>query len=328
MNSGLVSVIIPVYNVEKLIDRCMESVVGQTYRNLEIILVDDGSTDRSLEKCFFWKEKDERVTVISKENGGTASARNAGLDVAHGQWIAFVDSDDKIDRSMYERLIDSAERNHADIVVCGIGSEDQYGRLYDPYKSEYNFKETYSSMDFLNLLYENDRTNGSVVCVTNKIYDAGIWNRLRFKEDCFFEDDELANHIYVHNFNISVVKELLYFYIKNIESKSNSSYNIKKWRGIECLYQRTKIFASNDVKTYPQSLKMYLNIYIEHYYKFIKVRESGQSLMKHHYFEVLCKNICKNGFDKDAIRFIFFFISPVLYKYFVDYRVKKKAEDK
>lgn len=328
MKSGLVSVIIPVYNVEKLIDRCMESVVGQTYRNLEIILVDDGSTDRSLEKCYFWKEKDERVTVISKENGGTASARNAGLDAAHGQWIAFVDSDDKIDVCMYEKLIDSAEKNNADIAVCGIGSLDESGEFFDPFKWDYNFKELYSSRDFLNLLYENDRTNGCVVCVWNKIYDAGIWSSLRFTEDYFFEDEDLVNHVYLIPSTISVVNEPLYFYIRNIESKMNISYNIKKWRGIECLYQRAKIFGSNNIEIYPQSLRMYLNLYIENYYKFLKIRESGQSLMKHHYFEILCKNVCKNGLDKDAIRFILFFISPVLYKYFVDYRVKKKAEDK
>lgn len=100
----LVSIVVPIYNVEKYIDRCLETIVKQTYQNLEIILVDDGSTDLSGEKCDLWKKKDNRIIVIHKENGGLSSARNAGINIANGKYISFVDSDDFLELTMIEEL--------------------------------------------------------------------------------------------------------------------------------------------------------------------------------------------------------------------------------
>lgn len=100
----LISVVIPIYNVENYIDKCIETVIKQTYKNIEIILVDDGSTDNSGYKCEEWKKKDNRIVVLHKENGGLSSARNAGIDVAKGKYISFIDSDDYVDYSMIEIL--------------------------------------------------------------------------------------------------------------------------------------------------------------------------------------------------------------------------------
>ena len=97
----LISVIVPVYNVEEYLDRCIESIVNQTYKNLEILLIDDGSTDNSYNICDKWAKKDNRIKVVHKENGGVSSARNVGLDVATGDYIGFVDSDDYISIDMY-----------------------------------------------------------------------------------------------------------------------------------------------------------------------------------------------------------------------------------
>ena len=113
------SVVIPIYNVEKYLDQCIKSVVNQTYQNLEIILVDDGSPDRCPEICDIWKEKDKRITVIHKQNGGLSDARNHGIQVATGEYIAFVDSDDFIEPDMYEVMIQAADRTGADIATCG-----------------------------------------------------------------------------------------------------------------------------------------------------------------------------------------------------------------
>ena len=114
-----ISVIIPVYNVVSFLPRCLESVCGQTYGNLEILLVDDGSTDGSGALCGRWAEKDARIRVIRKENGGVSSARNAGLKAASGELIGFVDADDQIDPEMYEKLVKLLEKEHADAVSCG-----------------------------------------------------------------------------------------------------------------------------------------------------------------------------------------------------------------
>ena len=114
----LISVIIPIYNVEQYLKECLESVINQTYRNLEIILVDDGSKDKSGKICDEYKNKDERIKVVHKENGGLSDARNAGMKIATGKYIQFIDSDDFIDKDMIETLYNLIIENEADISMC------------------------------------------------------------------------------------------------------------------------------------------------------------------------------------------------------------------
>ena len=114
----LISVIVPVYNVEKYLGKCVDSILAQTYENLEIILVEDGTKDNSGAICDAYAAKDSRIRVIHKENGGLSSARNAGMDIARGEYFGFVDSDDWIEPKMYETLLNLAEKYHADL-VCG-----------------------------------------------------------------------------------------------------------------------------------------------------------------------------------------------------------------
>ena len=119
MSEPLISVIVPVYNAEKYIEKCVASIRAQTYRNLEIILVDDGSCDRSGELCEAFALEDSRIVVIRKENGGVASARNAGLDAMHGDYVGFVDADDWIDPEIYEVLLQRMIAENAQISCCG-----------------------------------------------------------------------------------------------------------------------------------------------------------------------------------------------------------------
>ena len=119
MNEPLVSVIVPVYKVEKYLDKCVESIVGQTYKNLEIILVDDGSPDNCPAMCDKWADRDSRIKVIHKQNGGVSSARNAGIDAVQGEFIGFVDSDDWLEPDMYDCLVKNALEYNADISRCG-----------------------------------------------------------------------------------------------------------------------------------------------------------------------------------------------------------------
>ena len=117
MNEQLISIIVAVYNVEKYLNKCVESIINQTYRELEIILVDDGSKDNSGKMCDEWANKDSRIHVIHKPNGGLSDARNYGLEVAQGRWIGFMDGDDYIKPDMYERLFDNRVENG--MTVCG-----------------------------------------------------------------------------------------------------------------------------------------------------------------------------------------------------------------
>lgn len=119
-NTPLISVIVPVYKVEAYLDKCISSIVGQTYKNLEIILVDDGSPDKCPQMCDAWAAKDSRIRVIHKENGGLSDARNVGMAVAKGELIGFVDSDDWIEDNMYKLLYQHIVNEHSDISACGV----------------------------------------------------------------------------------------------------------------------------------------------------------------------------------------------------------------
>lgn len=114
----LVSVIVAVYNIEEYLPRCVDSILAQTYEKLEIILVDDGSTDKSGRICDEYAEKDSRIQVIHKKNGGLSDARNAGMDIATGEYIGFVDGDDWIDRDMYRAMYEACEKENAQIAAC------------------------------------------------------------------------------------------------------------------------------------------------------------------------------------------------------------------
>lgn len=118
MKEDLISIIVPVYKVENYLSKCLDSMICQTYKNIEIILVDDGSPDNSGKICDDYAKKDSRIKVIHKENGGLSDARNAGLKIATGKYIGFVDSDDYISVEMYEKLYNQAKKEDADIACC------------------------------------------------------------------------------------------------------------------------------------------------------------------------------------------------------------------
>lgn len=132
----MVSVIIPIYNMEKYLPQCIDSVLNQTHTNIEVILINDGSTDSCKDICDKYKEKDHRIVVIHKNNEGLSAARNDGLRVANGEWIAFVDADDWIEANMYEKLIKMARRNNADISACRYSREYKNGIRFTNYHLE------------------------------------------------------------------------------------------------------------------------------------------------------------------------------------------------
>lgn len=139
MNAPLISVIVPIYKVEDYLKECIDSIIDQTYKNLEIILVDDGSPDKCPDICDEYASKDTRIKVIHKPNGGLSDARNAGLDVCKGDYVAFVDSDDFVDKEMYEEMVRTSIMHNADIVRCDFrmygGSKYQKHSLYHKHQS-------------------------------------------------------------------------------------------------------------------------------------------------------------------------------------------------
>lgn len=156
----LLSVIIPVYKVEKYLDECVASVVNQSYKNLEIILVDDGSPDNCGIMCDAWAEKDSRIKVIHKQNQGLGYARNSGIDVAAGEYMTFLDSDDYVNEMMYERLMVTAVSNNSDIAVCGYNVISSTGevRAY----SDFLQPEVFEREDIISLSQDFIRHKGNL----------------------------------------------------------------------------------------------------------------------------------------------------------------------
>lgn len=218
----MISVIVPVYNVEQYLDRCVNSIIHQTYRDLEIILVDDGSPDQCPQMCDEWSKKDNRIKVIHKKNGGLSSARNAGLDIASGDYIAFVDSDDYIDNQMLELMLDAAERNNAPVVCCGrirVTTSTKVEMFTLPQEKIFTGEEAIKEI-FLSRAVEE--------AAWDKLYRAEIFANRRFPLGEINEDIVQTINILGSCDRIVHVGRALYYYCENYGSITKSGYNKNK----------------------------------------------------------------------------------------------------
>ncbi len=171
----LISVIVPVYGVEESLDACVESIATQTYRNLEIILVDDGSPDQCPQLCDRWAARDSRIRVIHQRNGGPSAARNAGIEASRGEYLGFVDSDDDIAEDMYETLLRNMLREQADISIIGTSLVGEDGEPYVPYANECRFRmNPEQAFKYVNL------PGYFYVAVWDKLYRRELFDDIRF----------------------------------------------------------------------------------------------------------------------------------------------------
>ena len=174
----MISVIVPVYNVKPYLQKCVDSIRNQTYQNLEIILVDDGSTDGSGELCDQYANKDSRVIALHQKNAGQGAARNLGLDTAHGEWVGFVDADDWIDLNYYEKLVQASETADADMACCDRRIYDEEGNL--TYEAKIVEGKAYQIDDVEDYVYRYFFRYTPVVY--NKVYRTTVINSIRFRD--------------------------------------------------------------------------------------------------------------------------------------------------
>ena len=223
VDEGKISVVVPVYNVEEYLDQCVESLVGQTYKNLEVILVDDGSPDNCPAMCDEWAERDNRIKVIHKENGGVSSARNAALDIDSGDYIGFVDSDDWIEPDMYEILIKNAKKYDADISRCA-GLLDYCDR-----SEEYNEVSSCTVYKGKDELIKSIISDDSYVALWTGIYKSSVIAPLRFDNDISVGEDWLMNYLINKAADRKVVvKEHKYHYVQH-ENNTMSCDTAKRY---------------------------------------------------------------------------------------------------
>lgn len=217
-----VSIVVPVYNVEKYLDRCLKSLVNQTLENIEIILVDDGSSDNSPVMCDLWRKKDSRIKVIHKENGGLSSARNAGIKIASGRYIGFVDSDDDVELDMYEKMYIKAEKYTVDFVMSDyvreINDEDKYNKSLNIDAGYYDKNKIVNDI-FPDLIMGRNIDYGPLLSVWHCIYKRNflLHNNITFNEKVKWSEDNLFSAIvgYRAESFYYMKNQFLYHYYKN-----------------------------------------------------------------------------------------------------------------
>lgn len=252
----MISIIVPVYNNEKYLGRCLDSIISQEYKKLEVILVDDGSTDRSAKICDQYAENDSRIKVIHKKNGGVSSARNIGIEASTGDYIGFVDSDDILDIYMYRDLRNIAYKSKADIVACNY----QYGKckLQDTEKIyEYSGSEAVYKM-----FTQNREIDGISVSVFDKIYRSSLIKNVRYREDLYIaEDVEFVAKVILNADKIIKYDKTYYYYCQDGESLIRSAYSLKKSKGIIGAYEALSYLCLEKTKN-EQLTNMMLNKYM------------------------------------------------------------------
>lgn len=260
MNQELISVIVPIYNVEKYLSRCIESILKQTFSNLEIILVDDGSTDESKLIVCEYVKKDKRIVAVNKENGGLSDARNAGIAVASGNYLVFVDSDDYIHSQFIEILYHNIKKYDADIAVCeGIRVDDNHkGNVLQTIPKFYRV-DVLDSISGMKLWYKSDFKNPTVVW--NKIYKKGLFQNVKFDIGKLHEDEFIMHRLYIQSRIIVYVWLGLYYYYARMDSiTGGKKYSLKRLDVLEAYAQRTMLFSNiGDLEL----IKLHNNHYID-----------------------------------------------------------------
>ncbi len=272
-NSDIISVIVPVYNVEKYVKQCLESIINQTYRYLEIILIDDGSTDSSGKICDEYAKKDARIKVFHKKNEGVSSARNIGVENATGKWIAFIDSDDWIEKEYFNVMMNYAKSKDASVILCA------YNRIWGNKVEKINVnskKKEYDSKEYL-IKALNPQT-GFGFCHMKLIKTECI-GKLRFNQDLVVGEDAL--------FNLQLSKNIrkAFFCDSNIYNYRNNSNSV------------VKSYDKNYAKKYLHSMKINKEYLLKNYRE-TEILQNFYNFVAYHVMLVAI-NFCYNPNNKE-----------------------------
>ena len=239
--NDLISVIVPVYNIENdLLDKCISSIINQTYRNLEIIIVDDGSRKETADECDILAETDSRIIVIHQENKGVSAARNAGLDIAKGDYIGFVDPDDYLDLDMYQVLHDAMLKSGKDISLVSYRVVYSDGKVKN--RNYFNEDVIMSKHEALSCLLDDEIITSSV---WNKLYKRKLWEHIRFPEEKIFEDCRTAHKLFFASSGVVAVNKTCYNYYQRKDSIMNAKTLDKAAEEIEAWEERLHFVEKN-----------------------------------------------------------------------------------
>ncbi|CYW40816.1 glycosyltransferase family 2 protein [Streptococcus suis] len=261
MNTPLISIIVPVYNVENYLDECIRTVLGQTYSNWELLLINDGSTDSSGSMCDDYARRDDRIRVIHKNNGGLSDARNAGIDNCTGEYITFLDSDDGIRGDFLEECVTTANQHNVDIVIGHffIWDENNQTFLYFVDQAQKDTTEVISAQEALNrqVVWKNLNTAPFVVA-WGKLFRASLFNTVRFPKGKVFEDEYTIHKTLLESNTIALINKEFYMYRRHGNSIMTSHFSISKAMNlVEALEERIVdlVLANKDTQLVRQKLR-------------------------------------------------------------------------
>lgn len=237
LEQPLISIIVPVYKVEKYLKRCVDSVLTQTYQNIEVILVDDGSPDNCGVICDKYKKNDNRIVVIHKENGGLSDARNTAISLAKGEYISFIDSDDWVSPYYVEHLYKAVTKCNADMGISWFENVFKGKALQSKPEEAFIHYESLTAEECLKkLLYQN----GVEVCAWGKLYRTALIKDLKYPVGKLYEDIPVTYEAIKRSKKISVIGNVDYYYFQRTDSIQNIEFTIRKMDGIEHCYNMMK----------------------------------------------------------------------------------------
>lgn len=292
-NNELVSVIVPMYNVEKYIGKCLESILQQSYSNLEVICVDDASPDDCATACKEVAEKDDRVLLIEKEkNEGLAEARNTGLKSASGKYIMFIDSDDWIMEDMVEKLVLEQKKSGADIVQCGFVKVRN--ELLDVRLPADESEELLTGREAILRMYATPHIQPDVefTIVCDKLYTKEILNGISFTRGKMFEDQFFTYRCFDRSKRIAVISRKGYCYRYNNNSITKSKYSIRFQDELDAHLEQIQYFRERDRELYHIVLKKLIPLCINHFHR------------ARHYEDAEAKKKSKNICRKMALQYL------------------------
>lgn len=305
-NNGLISVIVPIYNVEKYLSKCIESIINQTYKKLEIILVNDGSTDNSLEICEKYRNKDDRIKIINKSNGGLSDARNKGIEIALGDYISFVDSDDYLDYKMIEILYNDIQTYSADISIVNYMKIFEDGTKEDESLDRNDFLVMDSKSAIKNLLDNSSFGNYA----WNKLYKRELFEDVKYPFGRKMEDLGTTYKLFFKS-NIIVYNPIqLYYYLQRDDSILHNKdlkfildeyeLTIERYKYLKDKYLS---FKENDIFLYNYLVHQYALLY-----QFESIRNEVDLILKRFNFDIL-KKLNLN----EKIKYVMYSINKSLY---------------
>jgi glycosyltransferase involved in cell wall biosynthesis len=258
-----ISIIVPVYNVEKYLNKCISSILEQSFTDYELILVDDGSKDNSGRICDEYKDRDFRIKVIHQENSGLSASRNAGIEISQGKYITFIDSDDFIHPNMLEILYNNILENKADTSIC------DYHLVYEDKDISNEFGDNnitlYTNIEGVEKIV--GQSKASMIVAWGKLYKRILFNEIRYPALKYHEDEFVTYKLLYKSTKIVVTDAKLYYYLQRSNSITGSTYNIKRLEKLEALEEAIMFFKNENNKTLTSlaELRYLLNIQIAYY---------------------------------------------------------------